>query len=329
LPDILSVRRQLLARLRALPPDVFLGVDAPDFNLGVARQVKGFGVPTVHLVSPSVWAWRPERVVGIAEAVDHMLCLFPFEPDCYKGTRVHAAYVGHPLADLVPDVQDPHGARETLRNAGIPLSRERPVLAVLPGSRRSEIKWIGPSFLAAAQELSQDFDVVIPAVSPAIAEAIRALPAWPSARQSGVYLIERIGSDSTAAGDRTRPLSHIVLEACQLAIVASGTATLEAAMFRRPMVIGYRIPAVSYWWMRRKALVQHIGLPNLLLREPLVPELVQDECTGGGLARAVRDWQESPSRMQEVADRFALLHQSLRQGCAARVSDLLQEVLWP
>lgn len=326
LPDILSVRGQLLARLRQRPPDAFLGVDAPDFNLGVARAVKALGVSTVHLVSPSVWAWRPERVHGIAQAIDHMLCLFPFEPDCYRGTRVRAVFVGHPLADLVPLEQDPGAARAALQAAGLRFSQDQPILAVLPGSRLSEIRWLGPAFLQAAIGLRSEFAVVIPAVSVAIAEAIKALPDWAAAQDAGVQIIDPLISN-TGGRPWPRPLSHLVLEACQLAIVASGTATLEAAMYRRPMVIGYRIPAISYWWMRRKALVQHIGLPNLLLREPVVPELIQDTCTAQGLVQAVRAWADAPARRQEVSQRFGALHESLRQGCAGRVTAVLQEVL--
>jgi len=326
LPDILSVRRQLLSRLRQSPPDAFLGVDAPDFNLGVARAVKALGVPTVHLVSPSVWAWRPQRVHGIAQAIDHMLCLFPFEPDCYRGTRVHAVFVGHPLADLVPLVQDPAAARAALQAAGLQISQDQPVLAVLPGSRLSEIRSLGPAFLQAASVLSRDFAVVIPAVSAAIAQAIKALPQWSAAADAGVQMIDPTISNSNGP-PWPRPVSHLVLEASQLAMVASGTATLEAAMYRRPMVIGYRIPAISYWWMRRKALVQHIGLPNLLLREPVVPELIQDACTAQGLVQAVRAWTDAPAHRQEVSQRFGALHEGLRQGCAGRVTAVLQEVL--
>lgn len=326
LPDILSVRRQLLARLRQSPPDAFLGVDAPDFNLGVARQLKSLGVPTVHLVSPSVWAWRPQRVHGIAQAIDHMLCLFPFEPDCYRGTRVHAVFVGHPLADLVPLVQDPSAARAALQAAGLRLSHAQPILAVLPGSRLSEIRALGPAFLQAATVLCRDFAVVVPAVSAVIAAALRALPDWSAAQAAGVQLIDPSTSNSSGQS-WPRPLSHLVLEASELAMVASGTATLEAAMYRRPMVIGYRIPAMSYWWMRRKALVQHIGLPNLLLREAVVPEFIQEACTAQGLVQAVREWTDAPARRKAVSERFGALHESLRQGCAGRVGAVLQEVL--
>jgi len=321
LPDILSVRRALLRRLCDTPPDVFLGVDAPDFNLGVERRLRAQGVTTVHLVSPSIWAWRPERIRAIELAVDHMLCLFPFELDCYRETRVHAVFVGHPLADLVPLQPQPQEARVQLQSLGLMLSVDRPVLAVLPGSRRSEIDAVGPPFLEAAMTLAKEFQPVIPAVSPTVAAQIRALPAWPAAEAAGVQMVVA----ATAA--TSRPVSHLVLEASTLALVASGTATLEAAMFRRPMVIGYRIPALSYWWMRRKAVVRRIGLPNLLCQEDLVPECLQERCTATHLVQAVRYWTADPARMTAVAERFGALHETLRRGCAQQVSDFLASLL--
>jgi lipid-A-disaccharide synthase len=331
LPDILAIRRVLLARLRASPPDLFLGVDAPDFTLGVARRLRVQGVTTVQLVSPSIWAWRPERIHTIEAAVDHMLCLFPFEPACYRQTRVNAVFVGHPLADLVPLVQDPAQARQALEARGLRLSAARPVLAVLPGSRTSEISLVGPPFLEAATALATDFQPVIPAVSSAVMRQILQLPTWGRAQAAGVQIIGPAESPTIASastgGESSRPLSHLVLEASTVALVASGTATLEAAMFRRPMVIGYRIPAVSYWWMRRKAVVQRIGLPNLLCEADLVPEYLQDDCTGPHLSTAIRAWIDDPVRMTSVAARFGQLHASLRQGCASQVASFLGERL--
>ncbi|MEY3668950.1 MAG: hypothetical protein RL258_345 [Pseudomonadota bacterium] len=321
LPDILSVRRVLLERLYKALPDAFLGVDAPDFNLGVERRLRALGVPTVHLVSPSIWAWRPERIRAIEAAVDHMLCLFPFELDCYRQTRVHAVYVGHPLADLVPLQQQPDQARAELRSLGLGLGANRPVLAVLPGSRQSEIAAVGPAFLQAATTLAKEFQPVIPAVSQGVAAQIRALAAWPEAQATGVQMV--VATACAVA----RPVSHLVLEASTLALVASGTATLEAAMFRRPMVIGYRIPALSYWWMRRKALVRRVGLPNLLCQEDLVPEYLQEQCTAPHLVQALRDWASDPARMTAVAERFGVLHETLRRGCAQQVSEFLASLL--
>ena len=315
LPSILAIRHRLLRRLLSDPPAVFLGVDAPDFNLGVEARLRQIGVTTVHLVSPTIWAWRPERIKAIAQAVDHMLCLFPFEPDWYRGTRVHAEFVGHPLADKIEFDQDPLAAKRAL---GIPT--QRPLLAVMPGSRQSEIRWVAPSFLLAASEMARHFEVYIPAASASVAQAIRRLPAWGPAEQSGVRML----LPDARPG---RPISHLLLEAADLVLVASGTATLEAALAGRPMVIGYRVPRSTHWLMRRRAQVRHVGLPNLLLKRDLVPECLQDACTPVQLLDALRGVYESPERLRQMKSGFAQIHQALRQSAAARVGNRLSELI--
>jgi lipid-A-disaccharide synthase len=318
LPAILSIRRQLLARLRASPPKVFMGVDAPDFNLGVERQLRTLGVTTVHFISPTIWAWRPERLVSIAQAVDHLFCLFPFEPKLYRQTRVQAEFVGHPLADRIAFNPDRAVAQERLG-----LDKRLPVLAVLPGSRRSEIEWIGPAFLGAAAMLARDWQVIIPAASPEVAQQIQALPDWPAARDAGVRLL---GADAEAASDAA-PLSHRALAAADLVLVASGTATLEAALVGRPMVIGYRVPPLTYWLMRRKAQVTHVGLPNLLLGRSLVTECLQARCESSALVSALRSLSEDAARQEEMRSAFHGLHATLRQSATTRVGDRLSELL--
>ncbi|MGA1063914.1 MAG: lipid-A-disaccharide synthase [Burkholderiaceae bacterium] len=312
LPAILAIRRQLLARLRASPPKVFMGVDAPDFNLGVERQLRAMGVTTVHFISPTIWAWRPERLHAIAQSVDHLLCLFPFEPELYRGTRVQAEFVGHPLADRIAFNPDRKVAQEQLG-----LDRRLPVLAVLPGSRRSEIQWIGPAFLQASAMLARDWQVIIPAASPQVAQQIQALPDWQAARDAGVRLLV---PDETVLSDAA-PLSHQALAAADLVLVASGTATLEAALVGRPMVIGYRVPPLTHWLMRRKAQVAHVGLPNLLLGRSLVTECLQAQCESTSLVSALRGLSEDAARQEEMRSAFEALHATLRQSATTRVGE--------
>ena len=315
LPRILSIRKTLINRANEFKPQVFLGVDAPDFNLGVEASLRSASTRTVHLISPSIWAWRPERIHRIKEAVDHMLCIFPFEPDLYRGAGVRATYVGHPIADLIPPQPDQKAARRALH-----LEHEtRPIVAVLPGSRVGEIRHNGDAFLGAALFLSKHCKVIIPAASEATAKMIRALAHFDSVAAKGVELLV----DSS----NTTPLSHTVMAACDVALVASGTATLETALFKRPMVIGYRVPSFTYWLMKRKALIQDIGLPNILLKSRVAPEFIQDECSAPILASEILKLLDDPQLMSQMAERFAELHQSLRQGAAERISDcLLQEL---
>jgi len=318
LPQILLVRHRLLKEIKRWKPGVFLGVDAPDFNLGVEIRCREAGIRTVHFISPSIWAWRPERIHQIERAVDHMLCIFPFEPACYAGTRVRATYVGHPLADMIPTTPNQAAARAAL---GLQ-DEQRPVIAVLPGSRVGEIVHNGENFFEAAALLSQHAQVIVPAASAALAQRIRQMPAFERASAAGVRLL--VGDT-----DQGTPVSHQALSACDVALVASGTATLEAALFQRPMVIGYRIPALSYWMMKRQALTKHIGLPNILLDQRVVPELIQEEATPAALAEAVRHWLDHPKACQEVSERFQALHQTLRQDASARVADILRAELIP
>lgn len=318
LPQILLVRYRLLQEIKRWKPSVFLGVDAPDFNLGVEIRCREAGIRTVHFISPSIWAWRPERIHKIERAVDHMLCIFPFEPACYAGTRVRATYVGHPLADMIPTTPDQAAARVAL---GLEHA-QRPVIAVLPGSRVGEIVHNGENFFEAAALLSQHAQVIVPAASTALAQRIRQMPAFKRASTAGVRLLVGDTGQST-------PVSHQALCACDVALVASGTATLEAALFQRPMVIGYRIPALSYWIMKRQALIKHIGLPNILLGQRVVPELIQEEATPAALAEAVRHWLDRPQACQDVSEQFQALHQTLRQDASARVAEILRAELTP
>lgn len=320
LVHILAVRYWLLEYANKWQPRVFLGVDAPDFNLGVEARLRGRGVRTVHLISPSIWAWRPERIRKIQQAVDHMLCIFPFETDIYNGTGVQATYVGHPIADLIAESPDRKAARAAL---GVP-DDARPVVAVMPGSRIGELQHNSEAFFGAAMALTARAHVVVPAASQAMTGLLNRLsrrrPVIQAAREAGVRWIEQPLDSET-------PISHTVLAACDVALVASGTATLEAALFKRPMVIGYRVPDLTYRLMKRRAVISMIGLPNILLKEQVVPEFIQDQCNAKALEDSVLAWLDQPQKSAALIERFSGLHQSLRQGAAHRIADILASEL--
>lgn len=320
LVHILAVRYWLLEYANKWQPRVFLGVDAPDFNLGVEARLRGRGVRTVHLISPSIWAWRPERIRKIQQAVDHMLCIFPFETDIYNGTGVQATYVGHPIADLIAESPDRKAARAAL---GVP-DDGRPVVAVMPGSRIGELQHNSQAFFGAAMALTARAHVVVPAASQAMTVLLNRLsrrrPVIQAAREAGVRWIEQPLDSET-------PISHTVLAACDVALVASGTATLEAALFKRPMVIGYRVPNLTYRLMKRRAVISMIGLPNILLKEQVVPEFIQDQCNAKALEDSVLAWLDQPQKSAALIERFSGLHQSLRQGAAHRIADILASEL--
>ena len=307
---IVRIRRQLRQRLLTTDrPEVFIGVDAPDFNLGLEARLRSAGIKTVHFVCPSIWAWRPERVHQIRRACDHVLCLFPFEPELLARHGIAATFVGHPLARVIPLQPDRQAARLALG-----LQPEGEVLAVLPGSRASEVAYLAPTFFAAAALVRQarpGVRLLVPAV-PALQPRLEQL-----AHASG------IGDALTIVAGQ----SHTVLAACDATLIASGTATLEAALFKRPMVITYSMHWLSWLRMQRMAYQPWVGLPNILLRGFVVPELLQDSCTPEAVAQAAQQWLDSPSRCEGVGQRFAELHHLLRQDTARRASDAVAQVL--
>ncbi|MBL0420379.1 lipid-A-disaccharide synthase [Ramlibacter sp. AW1] len=309
--EIVGIRRQLRERLLTDRPDLFIGVDAPDFNLDLEAGLKASGIRTVHFVCPSVWAWRASRLQKIRRSVDHMLCIFPFEPDLLAREGIASTYVGHPLASVIPQVPDQAAARRAL---GLPGQAE--VLAVLPGSRASEVQYLADVFFAAARRVQQarpGLHVVVPAVPalrPAIGQAARR-----AGIDAGLHIVEG--------------RSHEALAACDVTLIASGTATLEAALFKRPMVIAYRMHAISWHIMRRQALQPWVGLPNILLRDMAVPELLQGQANPGRLASALLEWFESPDRIAAVQEKFSALHHELRRDTAQLATDAIQQVLSP
>jgi lipid-A-disaccharide synthase len=307
--EIVGIRRQLRDRLLADPPSMFIGVDAPDFNLDLAADLKAAGIPAVQFVCPSIWAWRPQRVVKIARSVDHVLCLFPFEPALLQQHGIGATFVGHPLASVIPMQPDRSAARRDLG-----LSEDATVLAVLPGSRQSEIKYLAGRFLQAARLLAQQhpgLQVVLP-----VAGGLRAMVQEALARVGAVPGLKLLDGQS-----------HAALAACDLTLVASGTATLEAALFKRPMVIAYNMHPVSWWLMRGKKLQPWVGLPNILAGEFLVPELLQDQATPAALADALHEWLAQPQKTAQLQRRFEAMHQSLTRDTAQSCADAIEKIL--
>ena len=311
--EIVGIRKQLLHRLTKDKPRLFIGVDAPDFNLQLEENLRRQGVKTVHFVCPSVWAWRPERLEVIRRSVDHVLCIFPFEPALLAQHGIAATYVGHPLAQVIPLVPDRAAARQALG-----LAMDDDVVAILPGSRKSEVRHLALRFFEAAARihaLRPGVKFVVPAV-PGLQAQIEA-----AARASGMGQQIQI-----VAGQ-----SHTVLAACDATLIASGTATLEAALFKRPMVIAYRMGAWSWRIMRRKKLQPWVGLPNILCQEFVVPELLQEAATASALAAAVLDWldakHQQPTKIQALEARFAALHDLLRRDTAALATQAIEGVL--
>lgn len=297
LPRLFRLRAALRARLLAEQPAVVVGVDSPDFNLRLEMQMRAAGVPTVHYVSPSIWAWRPERIEKVRRAADRVLLVFPFEQQIYDDAGIAASYVGHPLASIIPLQADATAARARL---GLPAGG--PVIALLPGSRRAEVQYIGPAFIeAAALMLAREprLRFVLPVAEPRLRE----------------YLAPALLAAGEAAGriELVDGRSHDCLQAADGVLVASGTATLEAALFGKPMVIAYRMPATSYWIMRRMGTLTFVGLPNILAGEALVPELLQDQATPPRLADSLLAVLDDGRRCERLRERFAAMHESLRR----------------
>jgi lipid-A-disaccharide synthase len=307
--ELSGIRNRLREKLLAHPPSAFIGVDAPDFNLDLEVDLKSRGVKTVHFVCPSIWAWRAGRVEKIRRAADHVLCIFPFEPELLARHGIAATYVGHPLANVIPAAPDKSAARQALG-----LQREGEVLAILPGSRVSEVQRLAPRFFEAAARIRQarpGIELIVPAVSARMAALNDA------AHAAGLGGIVKIVPGQ----------SHAVLAACDVALVASGTATLEAALFKRPMVIAYAVNWLTYRIMRTKQLQPWIGLPNILCNDFVVPELIQDAANPESLAAAVLEWLGSPARMAAVQEKFTALHALLRRDTATLATDAIQQVI--
>ena len=312
LPDLLALRHQLYRQFVADPPLAFIGVDAPDFNLGLERRLRVHGIPAVHYVSPSVWAWRPWRVRKIARSVDLMLTLFPFEAAFYQKHGVPVRVVGHPLADAIPLRSDQAIARQAL---GLPAPGEAPVIALLPGSRLGEVNRLGPLLLDAAVWLNvrrSDLRFVLPAATPRLYEVLAEMrtertPALPLTLVQGQ--------------------SREVMAAADVVALASGTATLEAMLLKRPMVVAYRVAPMTAWLARRLVSVSHFALPNLLAGQELVPEFIQEAATVENLGLAILRWLEEPLAREHLTAEFDALHHELRRDASRQAAGAIVELL--
>ncbi|WP_417529537.1 lipid-A-disaccharide synthase [Marinobacter lipolyticus] len=308
--ELFSIRARLMDYFLTTPPDVVIGIDSPDFTLGVERRCRDAGIPTVHYVSPSVWAWRQKRIFKIAKSVNLMLTLFPFEARFYEEHDVPVAFVGHPLANRIPMEPDTAGARLALG-----LDESKPVLAILPGSRSGEVERLGSLFLAAArwiQSARPDLQLVIPCVNRDREKQVRGL-------------VESL--DVALPVTIVRGRSREVMAASDVVLLASGTATLEAMLLKKPMVVGYRLSNVSYKLLSRLVKVPHVALPNLLARKPLVPELLQDDATPEALGAAVLERLENEDERTRLTEAFTELHLQLRQNADERAADAISELL--
>lgn len=326
LPSLLATYRDVKRRWLAEPPSVFVGIDAPDFNLRLEHQLRQAGTPTVHFVGPSIWAWRYERIHKIRESVSHMLVLFPFEEEIYRKERIPVTYVGHPLAGAVPMQPDRAAARERLG-----IDQDARVLAILPGSRSSEIRLLAPRFLQAAQQLLKK-DPALQCIVPMVndqrrAEFLEILAQHPVPGLRCVTAHDLHGE----GGDRKAPVAWSVMEAATAVLVASGTATLETALFKRPMVISYVLSP----WMRRimawksgqqRPYLPWVGLPNVLLRDFVVPELLQDDATPDKLAEATWQALTDDALIARVEARFTAMHQDLLRDTPALAAQAILEV---
>ena len=312
LPRLLRLRSRLLARWRDTPPLAFIGVDAPDFNLTLERRLRESGVPTVHYVSPTVWAWREGRVKHIRRAVDLLLTIFPFETEFLARRGVPARYVGHPLAHDMPLEPDRQGAR-----AQLGLAADSPVLALLPGSRSGEVSRIAPPFLQTAAALRQqlpDLEVVVPLVN----------------QKTRVIFDEQLsrygaGLDPVVAMGRTRA----ALAAADVVLVASGTATLEGLLSKRPMVVGYRANAATYALIQGLGMVKvrHVAMANLLADERLAPELIQQDCEPAKLLPPLVDFFAHADKREQIARRYAEIHRQLRTDTNREAAEAVMALL--
>jgi lipid-A-disaccharide synthase len=323
LPAILRLRKELIANLLGEGrPDVFLGIDAPDFNLGVELQLRNAGIPTLHLVSPSIWAWRAGRIKKIAQAVDRMLCIFPFETEIYDRAGVESTYVGHPLASEIPLEPNPQQAREKIVKT-LQLSSgalDGLVIAVLPGSRGSEIELIAPVFFETMQLLSsrlkgQKLHFLIPVATPRLREPLEQLLLKTKCNSPDIqiHLLDGMADE--------------VLEASDVVLIASGTATLQAALWKKPMVISYKVPWLTAQIMKRQGYLPYVGLPNILCGEFVVPELLQGEATSEKLATALQDWLNNPVKVSKLKERFVQMHETLRRPTGLLVAQAVAQTI--
>ena len=309
--EISGIRRQLKKRLLDIKPDIFIGVDAPDFNLGLETSLKSAGVKTIHYVSPSIWAWRGGRIKKIARAVHRVLALFPMEPPLYEKEHIPVTYVGHPLADIIPLQTSKQAVREKLA-----LPRDYPIFGMLPGSRQGELAMMADTFVQTAKLIVERLPNAIFVVPLATRETRLQFEAAIYRQQAGEVPFRLLFGHAQDA-----------LGAADVSLVASGTATLEAALIKRPMVITYKIAKFSYWLMKRLAYQPYVGLPNVLAGRYVVPEILQDEATPENLAEALLKLYEDKENAVAVEEAFTDIHLQLRQNTAEKAANAVIECL--
>ena len=323
LPAILKLRKELIQNLTGEGrPDVYLGVDAPDFNLGVEFHLRKAGIPTLHFVSPSIWAWRAGRIKKISQAVERMLCIFPFETEIYDRAGVASTYVGHPLASEIPLEPNTNQARENITKE-LKLSSnllDGIVIAVLPGSRSSEIELIAPVFFETMQLLTeklkgQKLQFLIPVATPQLRTPLEEL------------LLQAKNLNPDIQIQLLDGMADEVLEASDVVLIASGTATLQAALWKKPMVISYKVPWLTAQIMKRQGYLPYVGLPNILCGEFVVPELLQNDATSEKLAQALIDWLNHPNKVAELKSRFSQMHETLRRPTGLLVAQAVAQTI--
>ena len=321
LPGLLSIRKQLIRHFVTNPPDVFIGIDAPDFNFVVERKLKRKGIKTIHYVSPSIWAWRKGRIGKIRRAVSHMLALFPFEPSIYQQANVPVTYVGHPLADILPLQPDTAAARDNLK-----LKSDKLIVAMLPGSRQSEVRQLADLFVKTAKKIVEtqpEVQFLVPLITRETRDIF----------EQAIYA----NQDHTLNenGDSEAPLpiqilfghAHMAMEAADVVIVASGTATLEAALLKKPMVITYRMPWLSWQILKRMNYLPYVGLPNVLANRFVVPELLQKDATPEKLSEATLAMASDKALLADIRQEFTRIHESLRQNTDEKAAQVILSYL--
>jgi lipid-A-disaccharide synthase len=309
--EISGIRRGLKRRLLADAPDVFIGIDAPDFNLALERALKRRGVPAIHYVSPSIWAWRGKRIRTIGKSVSRILALFPFEPALYEKENIPVTYVGHPLADLLPLEDVREKARELLG-----IAQQRPVLALLPGSRQSELEYMADTFIETAKrvnERSSDVLFLVPLTTRETRLLFEAALYRRQARELPIRLLFGHAHEAMAASDAV--------------LAASGTATLEAALLKRPMVIAYKMAPFTYRLMQRMGYLPYVGLPNILAGRLVVPEFLQDDATPENLSQALLGFLNDKDASARIRETFREIHLQLRQNTAEKAAEAVLAVL--
>lgn len=300
---LLKLRRELLNHFIASPPDLFIGIDAPDFNFWLEKKLKSKGIRTIHYVSPSIWAWRKNRIKKIKQAVTEILALFPFEPGLYEAAGVKVSYVGHPLADILPLTPDTAGAREILK-----LDTKDFVVAMLPGSRQSEVQQHAALFVETAKRIYAEHPnakFLVPLITRQTRE---------------IFELAIFNEPAQLPIDLLFGHAHDAMEASDIVIVASGTATLEAALLKKPMVITYRMPTLSWQLLKRMRLQPYVGLPNILAGKFVVPELLQDEASAENLANVTLRLMADKQYLTEIKDEFTAIHHSLKQNTAEKAA---------